>query len=181
VSTVSDGSDDRGYVNTFDDYVNAKGGALLRFAYLLSADAHLAEDLVQETLARCHRSWRRITSGGDPDAYVRKAVLRQYLSWRRRLSFGERMTADMTVHARTAGDGTDVLADRDVLWRLLSGLSRKQRAVLVLRFYEDLAYAQIAELLGIGESTVRVHAHKGLSALRVSPQLEQPRDRETSR
>src|ERR1043165_6187376 len=178
---VSDGSDDRGYVNTFDDYVNARGAALLRFAYLLSADAHLAEDLVQEALARCHRSWRRVTDGGDPDAYVRKAVLRQYLSWRRRLSFGERVTADMTVHARAAGDGTDVHADRDALWRLLSGLPRQERAGLVLRLYAGLAYAQIAELLGVKESTVRVHAHKGLSALRVSPQLAQPRDRETSR
>ncbi|HEY1176891.1 MAG TPA: SigE family RNA polymerase sigma factor [Phytomonospora sp.] len=168
-------------MNAFDEYVTARGGALLRFAYLLSADAHLAEDLVQEALARCHRSWRRVTAGGDPDAYVRKAVLRQYLSWRRRLSFGERVTADMTVHAASAADRSEAIADRQVLWRLLGGLSRMQRAVLVLRFYEDLAYAQIAELLGVGESTVRVHAHKGLSVLRVSPQLERPRDRETSR
>lgn len=168
-------------MNTFDDYVRARGASLLRFGYLLSADAHLAEDLVQEALARCHRSWRRINAAGDPDAYVRKAVLRQFLSWRRRLSFGERATADITVHARTAADRSENIADREVLWRALAGLSRMQRAVLVLRFYEDLAYAQIATLLGVKESTVRVHAHKGLSALRISPQLEQPRDREKSR
>ncbi|MEV0650749.1 SigE family RNA polymerase sigma factor [Phytomonospora sp. NPDC050363] len=168
-------------MNSFDDYVRARGGALLRFAYLLSGDAHLAEDIVQEALARCHRPWERISANGDPEAYVRKAVLRQFLSWRRRLSFGERATADMTVHAPSAADGSQALAERDTLWRLLAGLSRKQRAVLVLRFYEDLAYAQIADLLGIRESTVRVHAHKGLSELRVSPQLERPRDREITR
>ena len=168
-------------MNSFDDYVRARGTALLRFGYLLSADAHLAEDLVQEALARCHRSWRRISAQGDPDAYVRKAVLRQFLSWRRRLGFGERATADMTVHAGSAADRSENIADREVLWRLLAGLSRMQRAVLVLRFYEDLAYAQIAELLGVRESTVRVHAHKGLSVLRVSPQLDRSRDRETSR
>ncbi|GIG66836.1 SigE family RNA polymerase sigma factor [Phytomonospora endophytica] len=158
-------------MNSFDDYVRARGTALLRFGYLLGGDAHLAEDLVQEALARCHRSWPRISAAGDPDAYVRKAVLRQFLSWRRRFSFGERVTADMTPHAAATADRSEAVADREVLWRLLAGLSRMQRAVLVLRFYEDLAYAQIADLLDVGESTVRVHAHKGLSALRVSPQL----------
>ena len=160
-------------MSSFDEYVRERGAALLRFAYLLCGDAHLAEDLVQEGLARCHRAWRRITDGGEPEAYVRKAVLRQYLSWLRRRSSGERAVAEPAAYVRSRPDGSEEVAGRDLLWRLLGGLPRMQRAVLVLRFYEDMAYPQIAELLGIREATVRVHVHKGLSALRVSPRLDE--------
>lgn len=88
-------------MSSFDEYVRARGSGLLRFAYLMCQDAHLAEDLTREALARCHRAWRRVSAAGDPDAYVRKAVLRQFLSWRRRKSAMEKITGDMTVHAST--------------------------------------------------------------------------------
>jgi len=149
----------------FDDYVVARGPGLLRFAFLLTGDRHLAEDLVQEVLAKSHRRWRRIEQLDQPDSYVRKAILNQYLSWRRRRSYGETATAvvpDSAVHS----DHAARLADRDAMWTLLAGLPRQQRAVLVLRFYEDLADAQIAELIGCSVATVRAHASRALTRLR---------------
>ncbi len=151
----------------FDEYVQGRGRALLRFGYLLTGDRHLAEDLVQEVLARCHRSWRRIERLEQPEAYVRKAVLREYLSWRRRRSNTERAVADIPDRPAPA-DHADRIATRDELWTLLGGLSRMQRAVLVLRFYEDAADTDIAALLGCSPASVRVHASRGLTRLRAA-------------
>ncbi|GLZ79720.1 RNA polymerase [Actinorhabdospora filicis] len=155
-------------MSSFDEYVRARGSGLLRFAYLLCQDRHLAEDLTQEALARCHRSWKRVSNAGDPDAYVRKAVLRQFLSWRRRKSAMEKITADMTAHERSLDDGSASRAERSVLWTRLAALPRKQRAALVMRFYLDLDYAAISALMGCAESTARVHVHKGLATLRTT-------------
>jgi RNA polymerase sigma-70 factor (sigma-E family) len=152
-------------VDGFDEYVVARGNALLRFGYLLTGDRFLAEDLVQEALAQCHRRWRRIEHLGAPDAYVRKAVLRQYLSWRRRLSSTEQVVADIPDRP-DATDHADRFAARDELWTLLGQLTRMQRAVLVLRFFEDAADTDIAELLSCAPATVRVHASRGLARLR---------------
>jgi RNA polymerase sigma-70 factor (sigma-E family) len=154
--------------DSFEEYVTAQGEALLRFAYLVSGDHHLAQDLVQEVLARMHGRWRRVERDGSPGPYVRRAVVREYLSWRRRRSSTERMMAappdQPTTHAPP-----DRVAEQDEAWRLLATLPRAQRAVLVLRFYEDLSDAQIAEVLGCAESTVRVHASRALSRLRTVP------------
>ena len=80
-------------VDDFDAYVASRGLALTRFAYLLCADRYLAEDLVQEVLARLHRRWPRITSGGPPEPYVKQAIVRELLSWRRRRSSTEQPVA----------------------------------------------------------------------------------------
>jgi RNA polymerase sigma-70 factor (sigma-E family) len=152
-------------VDRFDEYVVARGGGLLRFGYLLTGDRHLAEDLVQEALAHCHRKWQRIERLDAPDAYVRKAVLREYLSWRRRRSSTERAIADVPDRPAPA-DHADQLATRDELWTLLGRLPRMQRAVLVLRFFEDAADDDIAALLNCSAATVRVHASRGLARLR---------------
>jgi RNA polymerase sigma-70 factor (sigma-E family) len=153
---------------SFDDYVTARGRALLRFAYLLTGDHHLAEDMLQEALAKVHRQWPKLSDPEHPTAYVQKAILRQYLSWRRRRSSTESPT-DAPVDVPGA-DHADRLAERDSMWHALAGLPRQQRAAVVLRFYEDLDDDEIARLLGCSVATVRSHVSRGLARLRESVQ-----------
>jgi RNA polymerase sigma-70 factor (sigma-E family) len=148
---------------SFDSYVAADGAALLRFAYALTGDHHLAEDLVQEALVKVYRRWSRIDR---PDSYVRKAVLRQYLSWRRRRSSGEVPTLDAARQEPESTDHADVLADQDALAALLGVLPRQQRAVLFLRFYVDLDDVAIGDLIGCSPVTVRGYASRALARLR---------------
>ncbi|SHN46166.1 SigE family RNA polymerase sigma factor [Cryptosporangium aurantiacum] len=155
---------------SFDSYVAADGAALLRFTYVLTGDHHLAEDLVQEALVKVHRRWDRIRRVEQPGPYVRKAVLRQYLSWRRRRSSSEVPAMDAVGPEPVSRDPADALVDRDALGTLLATLPRRQRAVLFLRFYEDLDDTAIGELLGCSPATVRGHASRGLARLRVSAQ-----------
>lgn len=150
---------------SFDAFVAARGSALLRHAYVLTGDRWLAEDLVQETLAHLYRRWDRVAATTSPEAYVKTSVTRQFLSWRRRRSSGERPTETVPERA-PAYDGTDAVADDDVIWRLLARLPRRQRAILALRFYDDQSDAQIAEILGVSTSTVRSNAARGLATLR---------------
>jgi RNA polymerase sigma-70 factor (sigma-E family) len=154
-----------GGTDDFDDFVTGRGRALLRFAYVLSGDAHLAEDLVQEVLGRLHRRWDRITAMDNAEAYVRTAIVRQFLSWRRRRSAGEAVVAEVPEPAGLDEPQQRVLA-RDQMWQLLAGLPRAQRAVLVLRFYCDLADADIAALLDCRETTVRSQAARALARMR---------------
>jgi RNA polymerase sigma-70 factor (sigma-E family) len=155
-------------VTDFDEFVNTRASALLRFAYLLTADPHQAEDVVQEALARCHAKWSRIERYEVPEAYVRKVVLRQYLSWRRLLSSREVVVAEFPDTAVTGADNADRIAVRQQLWQLLGRLPRMQRAVLVLRYFEDRDDDDIARLLGCARPTVRVHAARGLRRLRAA-------------
>ncbi|MFB9413493.1 SigE family RNA polymerase sigma factor [Dactylosporangium matsuzakiense] len=148
----------------FTEFVTGRSHALLRFAYLLTGDRHLAEDLVQEALVRAHRRWTGIVGGEGPEPYVRKTMLRVYLSWRRRRSFAERPVAQMPEHS--TADAAGRIAEADAMWGLLRTLNRAPRAVVVLRYYEDLPDAEIARLLGCAESTVRVHAFHALKKLR---------------
>jgi RNA polymerase sigma-70 factor (sigma-E family) len=150
----------------FEDYVRARGDALRRFAYLLCGDRHLGEDLVQEVLIKAYRRWSRIEAD-DPDAYLRTALVRSHVSWLRRRSSGERPRWETKAdEGRSTPDFADQHASRDDLWARLDGLTRAQRAVLVLRYYEDLDDRQIAEVLRCAMSTVRVHAARGLARLR---------------
>lgn len=148
----------------FDQYVAARSGALLRFAYLLCGDPHLAEDLVQEVLIKAHRRWPAIEAD-NPDAYVKRALVHTHISWRRRRSSSE-VTASELPDQPQLDAFADRHASRDELGAMLATLSQSQRAVLVLRYFEDLDDRRIADLIGISPSTVRVHAHRGLSALR---------------
>ncbi|MEV6343284.1 SigE family RNA polymerase sigma factor [Actinoplanes sp. NPDC051851] len=156
---------DRPAAEDFDEFVRGRGGALLRFAFVLSGDAHLAEDLVQEVLARLHRRWDRITAMENAEAYVRTSIVRQFLSWRRRRAYREAVLAEVPEPPGLA-DPQQGLASRDQMWRLLRGLPRAQRAVLVLRFYCDLPDDEIAALLGCGKSTVRSQAARALVRMR---------------
>ncbi|GAA0909391.1 SigE family RNA polymerase sigma factor [Virgisporangium aurantiacum] len=163
--------------DSFDVFMTGRGPALLRFAYLLTGDRHLAEDLVQEALAHAHRRWSRIQRTDSPDAYVRRIVLNQFLSWRRRRSWRERvMAAPPDPTTAPSADPAEHHAARDEIWALLGTLPPQQRAVLVLRYYEDLDDAAIAAVIGCAPATVRAHASRGLSRLRElhagSPALE---------
>ncbi|SHN46994.1 SigE family RNA polymerase sigma factor [Cryptosporangium aurantiacum] len=152
----------------FDEYVAARGTALLRFAYLLTGDYHLAEDVLQEALAKVHGRWSRIADAERPTAYVQKAILRQYLSWRRRRSSTETPVAAAPEAFAPGSDHAEEFAQRDSLWHALEELPRQQRAVLVLRFYEDLDDAEISRLVGCSVTTVRSHASRGLARLRAT-------------
>jgi len=150
---------------SFDEFVTARGPALLRFGYLMCGDRHLAEDILQEVLAKVYRRWGRIARTEPPEAYVRRAILHQYLSWRRRRASTESVVAEVPEHA-DRGLLAEHVAVRDEMWALLDTLPRVQRAVLVLRYYLDLPDAEIADLVGCALPTVRVHAFRALGTLR---------------
>jgi RNA polymerase sigma-70 factor (sigma-E family) len=148
----------------FDGYVSARRRSLLRTAWLLTGDWHLAEDVVQTALMRCYPKWRQI-SKGDADAYVRRAIVNGYVSSRRRRWWGERSRAEPPELASPGDVYADVDQRRLVLTALAS-LPPRQRAVVVLRFYEDLSEAQTAEVLRCAVGTVKSQTAKALSSLR---------------
>jgi RNA polymerase sigma-70 factor (sigma-E family) len=149
----------------FDDYVAARGQALLRLAFVLARDEHLAEDLVQTALTDAFRHWRKVSKADHPDAYVRRILVNAHLAWLRRRSSGERATGETPVEAPSA-DHADGIVDRDESRRLLDALAPRARTVLVLRYYADLDDAAIAELLDVSTSTVRATASRALATLR---------------
>lgn len=137
----------------FATYVATRQRSLLRTAWLLCGDWPAAEDLVQTALLRAWRRWDRVIATGDPDAYVRRVVVTGYLSARRRRWTGELPTAALPETAAVDGYGAADL--RDALGRVLPALPRGQRAVLVLRHYEDLTEVQTAAVLGCSVGTVK--------------------------
>jgi RNA polymerase sigma-70 factor (sigma-E family) len=149
---------------TFEEYVVARGPALVRLARLLSGDDHRAEDLVQEVLAKAYPRWTRISRTEQPDLYLRRMLVNARNSWwRRRVN---REVAVPEVRDEPLSGPADASDDRDAMLRLVAGLPERQRAVLVLRFYEDLDDATIAGILGCSQVTVRTHAMRGLATLR---------------
>jgi RNA polymerase sigma-70 factor (sigma-E family) len=159
----------------FDEFLREQLPGLVRFAGVLTADSHLAQDLTQDALVRAHARWSRIGRMDRPDLYLRRMITNGYLSWRRRWSVRSiQPTADVGLFSpATAPDHAAALADRDLVATLLAGLSRRQRAVLVLRFYEGRTDSEIAEILGCSDGTVRSHVSRALAALRqrVRPEL----------
>jgi len=145
---------------SYADVVSAHAPALLRLAVMLTGDRYDAEDLLQQTLLRTVRHGARIAAMTAPAAYLRKVMLNEHLSRRRRRRAEVPQTGPVPV---TPPPDVDA---RDETWRWLASLRPQQRAVLVLRFYEDLPAKAIAELLGCTETTVRSHAFRGLAALR---------------
>ncbi len=153
----------------FAEFVAARSAALLRNAWLLTGDAGRAEDLLQTVLATVWPRWTRVAEGGNPEAYVRQALYTTYLSWRRRRWRYETPTEELPEHG--TGDVAGDLADRDALRRALATLSRQQRAIVVLRYVEDLSVAATADLLGCSPATVKVQAARALATLRSDPHL----------
>ncbi|HWM74428.1 MAG TPA: SigE family RNA polymerase sigma factor [Nocardioides sp.] len=155
----------------FEAYVEARTGPLLRLAYLLTGDRHLAEDLVQEALGRAHRRWSRIQQTEHPHAYVCRMIINQHVSWRRRRSAAEIPLAPTSVPERSSAAADDRVLQRDATWRALQRLPDRQRAVLVLRYYEDLTDAEIAVTLDAAVGTVRSLAARAFARLREDPSL----------
>ncbi|MBF8188519.1 SigE family RNA polymerase sigma factor [Nonomuraea sp. K274] len=152
----------------FREFVLARQQALRQTAYLLVGDTHLAEDLLQSVLMKVAGHWHKLARGGNPEAYTRKALVNQYISWRRR-SQPEVPSADPPEHGVSYDEAA---LDRIVLRRALAKLTRKQRAVIVLRFWEDLTEAQTAEALGCSIGNVKSQTHHALARLRtLAPEL----------
>jgi RNA polymerase sigma-70 factor (sigma-E family) len=151
---------------SFEEFVGARADALMRYAYVLTGDPHDAADLLQESLLRVRAAWHRIVNKREPEGYVRTTMARVQISvWRGRRR--ERLMAEPPERVYHDDALTRVEED-DGLWRALGGLPRKQRAVLVLRYYESLSDAEIAEVLGISRATVRSQASRALSKLRAT-------------
>lgn len=164
-----------GVATTYDDYVRARLPTLVRYAALLCGDVRQAEDLVQDVLVWMWPRWEELEPRLDSvDAYARRAITNRYLSWRRRWHTRH----VVTVQTEKLDRATDAAVDMDdELWHDLRKLPHKQRAALVLRYYEGLDDAEIAEVLGCRRTTVRSHIHRGLAALRVA--LDAPYERKS--
>jgi RNA polymerase sigma-70 factor (sigma-E family) len=148
----------------FEEFVAARGQALLRFAYVLTADPHLAEDVVQSALVKALKHWKRVESSTAPEAYVRRIVVTTLADHWRRASSSELATEAPEV--ATEPDPAERIGSADEMWRALTVLAPKQRAVLVLRYYADLSDDDIARQLGISAVTVRTQASRALATLR---------------
>ncbi|MFF7676467.1 MULTISPECIES: SigE family RNA polymerase sigma factor [Streptomycetaceae] len=148
----------------FQGYVRARWAHLVRTAYLLTGDGHHAEDLAQTALAKAYRSWRRVQRSDNPDAYVRRILISCNKDRFRKKRVAERLT---DVPPEGAGaDPTARVAQREELLAALGELPARQRAVVVLRYWDDLSETEVAHALGCSAGTVKSQAARGLAKLR---------------
>lgn len=152
--------------DSFDGWVAARSPALLRFAYLITGSQHAAEDALASALTTAYERWSRVSAMADPDAYVRRSLVNAHISWWRRFARRETSAAEVRQPLDLAADHAVRVSEADLVWRLCASLPPRQRAAVVLRFYEDLSYAEIAETLACSEATVRSHVHRALASLR---------------
>jgi RNA polymerase sigma-70 factor (sigma-E family) len=154
----------------FREYVVGRSPALLRTAYLLTGHRGDAEDLLQTALAKTYLAWDRIRDRDALDGYVRRVMVNTQTSWWRRRKLDEHPT-DVLPEGRTQRDATDDVALHDALWTALAGLPKRQRAMVVLRYYEDLSEAETADVLGVSVGTVKSTTSRALMKLRESSGL----------
>jgi RNA polymerase sigma-70 factor (sigma-E family) len=148
----------------FREFVAARSAALLRTAYLLTGDWATAEDLLQTALTKTYLAWKRLGGIEAVESYARRVMVNTSTSWWRRRWHGERPTE--VLPERAGVDEISQQLDRDLLWRHLRQLPTRQRAVLVLRYYEDMSEAQTAAMLNISPGTVKSQASRALATLR---------------
>lgn len=151
---------------TFEEFADARLPALSRFAVMLAGDTHTAQDLVQDTMVRAHQRWRRISAMDSPERYVRRMLVTGLIDlrrgpWYRRIVLRESLPETVAVP-----DPSDSSAQRDEMWLLLARLPSRQRAAVVLRYYEDLTDSEIAEVFGCAVGTVRGYISRALATLR---------------
>ena|SRR6478735_5760183 len=148
----------------FAEFVGARWASLYRLAYLLAASPTGAEDLLQTTLEKAYVSWSRIGQMEYAEAYVRRMLATTLVSSRRRAWIGEQPFADPP---DDAGSSEELpVLDRQLIWPLVCALPARQRAVIVLRYYEDLTEAQISDVLGCAPGTVKSQSSAAIGALR---------------
>lgn len=154
----------------FEAYVAARGQSLMRLAYVLTGNESDAQDVVQEALSRALPRWRRIAEADDIDAYVRRMVVNAHVSWWRKFKRKESPVQEVVLPGRVAGADVETVAKagNDELWAACARLPRDQRAAVVLRYYEQLSFAEIAALTGVAEATARSRVHRGIGALRTA-------------
>ena len=149
----------------FADFVTTRSGALHRAAYLMVGDVGLAQDLVQEALTKTYVAWPRLRDRANAEAYTRKVITNTALTWFRRKGwYGEQPAADLPEH--TEGGHADRVAERTSLMHALAQLPPRQRAAIVLRFYDDLTEAQTAAAMDCAVGTVKSQVSAGLAKLR---------------
>lgn len=146
-------------------YVTAAFPRLMNLAGALTGNRYDAEDLVQDTMAKVLMQWSKVNAAEHPDAYVKRMLVNAFMSKKRLRSSSEIVSHEAVTQDRSAHTGAD-LESRDEMLTLLWGLPKVQRAVMVLRYYEDLSDAQIAHVLSTRESTVRSNASRALVNLR---------------
>jgi RNA polymerase sigma-70 factor (sigma-E family) len=148
----------------FAEFVAARWPSLYRLAYLLAASPTAAEDLLQTTLEKAYMNWSRIGRMEYAEAYVRRMLANAMVSSRRRAWIGERPTEELP--EETGDSAEDPVLNRSLFWPLVCALPARQRAVIVLRYYEDLTEAQIADVLGCAPGTVKSQSSAAIGALR---------------
>ncbi len=152
---------------SFEEFVHARSGSLLRTALLLTGQNRAeAEDLLQAALERAYRHWPRVSESGEPERYVRKILANASADRWRRISRRPEQALAASDIGPSVRDRAAEVADRDFLLRALAALPPRQRAVLVLRYFDDLPEAEIAEMLGCSLGTVKSQVARALARLR---------------
>jgi len=149
----------------FIAFVHRRGERHLRTAVLLTGDWHAAEDLVQSALIRLYQAWPRLDTTDDPDAYLRRIMLNTRRSWWRS-QWRREVPVDGLPESVDPADVSEQLVLSDAVRRALATLPARQRAALVLRYFEDLPEAEVARLMGCSTGSVKTHTHRGLRAMR---------------
>jgi RNA polymerase sigma-70 factor (sigma-E family) len=154
----------------FTDFVRAHSASLFRTGYLMTGDYQRGEDLLQATLVRLYQRWHRIEAMENPLGYARKVLVNQATSWWQRRSSHE--VPVLLFDEPSWGGGVDEATEHARVWQAILTLPPRQRAVLVLKYYEDLTEADIADTLGMAVGTVKSHSHAALH--RLGELLEEP-------
>lgn len=149
---------------TYTAFVERQWAALYRTAFLLTGDHQRAEDVVQTALMKVYLAWPRVVSMSHPEAYARTVMVNQLTSWWRRKSSTESPVLTLVEPIQPAFD--DRVVQARAMWAHVLALPPRQRAVVVLRYYEDRSEAEIAEILEISAGSVKTHAHHALASLR---------------
>ena len=155
--------------NGFRDYVMSRSPSLLRAAYLLTGNRADAEDLVQAALAKTYQAWDRIEDRAALDGYVRRAMINTHISWWRRRKFEEYPTDELPDQPVADHAGRGDL--HDSLRSAVERLPQRMRAAVVLRYYEDMTEAEVADVLGVSQGTVKSTVSRAVAKLRVDAEL----------
>ena len=151
----------------FAELVAAVSPRLVRTGFAICGDRQLAEDAVQSALVTAYRQWKRVREASSPEAYLRKMVVNQLLGWRRRKWFTSTTAMGRGAEPTQASHESRVV-EHQYVWTAVSGLPSRQRAVIVLRYYEGLSEAEIADVLGIRPGTVKSQAAAAVTRLRAA-------------